>query len=152
MIEYIPLAISSLTAAKNLVSTILELRDFDKITSATMELKGYLIQTYDHIISEKERVLSLQERISELENECNRLKDWSAEKEKYTRRQIALGVFAEMAKDYDGLLREAHKFCCNCFEKNMPATLQRNQNKSSYFLACPNGCPPLEFREYMDGS
>ena len=42
MFEYIPLAISSITSAKNIATTILELRDFDKITTATMELKGYL--------------------------------------------------------------------------------------------------------------
>lgn len=152
MIEYISQALSSLNAAKNIISTIQELRDFNKITTATMDLKGCIIQAYDHIISEKERVLSLQERISELEKECARLKDWSAEKEKYTRRQIALGVFAEIDKNYNGLLRESHKLCCNCFEKNIPSTLQRNQHKHGYFLVCPNGCPPLEFREYMDKS
>lgn len=152
MLEYIPLAISSLTAAKNIASSLLELRDFDKIASATMELKGHLIQTYDHIISEKERVLSLQERISELEKECARLKEWGTEKEKYSRRQIALGVFTYVDKNYEGRLNECHKYCANCFEKGIPSTLQRNQRMHGYFLECPKGCPPLAFREYIDKS
>jgi hypothetical protein len=94
MFEYLPLAISSLNTAKSIASTLLELRDFDKITTATMELKSHLVQAYDYIISEKEHSLALQTRISELEKECNHLKDWSAEKEQYTRIPISNGIFA----------------------------------------------------------
>ena len=152
MFEYIPLAISSITTAKNIATTILELRDFDKIATATMELKGCLIQTYDFIISEKDRSLTLQTRISELEKECNRLKDWSTEKEKYSRMEIATGVFAYIENNFVGNTENAHKYCCNCFDKTIKSTLQQGDIIKSSFglrkLVCPNGCPPLELRKY----
>jgi len=154
MIEYIPLAISSLNAAKDIASGLLHLRDFDKITSATMELKGHLVQTYDHIISEKERVLVLQSQISELKKECVRLKDWSAEKEKYECRQIAHGVFVQIDKTCQGNFEQAHKLCCNCFNKTIKATLQQSTEFKPHVgriktLTCPNGCPALEFSDYI---
>ena len=117
MLEYLSQAITSLTAAKNIATTLLKLRDFDKLTTATIELKDHLVQAYDYVISEKERVLTLQAKISELEKECNRLKDWSTEKEQYTRKQIANGVFAYVVNNFKGDFQDAHKLCCNCFSK-----------------------------------
>lgn len=149
MIEYLKPAIASLTAAKNIVSSLLELRDSEKITAATMDLKDHLIQTYDYIISEKERMLSLQERISELERECERLKDWSAEKEQYERKAIAQGVFAYMSKDFHGLPQNGYKLCCSCFDKNVKSPLQQNTRMKKMSLLCPNGCPEIMFEYYI---
>ena len=152
MLEYLSQAITSLTAAKNIATTLLELRDFDKLTTATIELKGHLVQTYDYIISEKERVLTLQAKISELEKECNRLKDWSTEKEQYTRKQIANGVFAYIENNFKGDFQDAHKLCCNCFNKTVKSTLQQGIKRTHIrliTLVCPNGCPELEFISYI---
>jgi hypothetical protein len=152
MLEYLSQAITSLTAAKNIATTLLELRDFDKLTTATIELKGHLVQTYDHIISEKERVLTLQAKISELEKECIRLKDWSTEKEQYTRKQIANGVFAYIENNFKGDFQGAHKLCCNCFNKTVKSTLQQGIKRTHIrliTLVCPNGCPELEFISYI---
>lgn len=152
MFDYLPLAISSLTAAKNLTTTLLELRDFDKVATATMELKGHLIQTYDHIISEKDRVSSLQTKINELEKECSRLKDWSAEKEQWSLRQIGHGNFAYVRNDFTGNFQQAQKLCAGCYDKTIKSTLQERKipvgRKVS--LVCPNHCPELIFDCYIN--
>ena len=147
MLEYLPLAISSLTAAKNMTTTLLELRDFDKVATATMELKGHLIQTYDHIITEKDRVSSLQTKIDELEKECRRLKDWSAEKEQWSLREVGHGNFAYVHKDFHGEFQQAQKLCANCYEKTIKSTLQERKIKvgRDVALICSNGCPELIF-------
>lgn len=125
MIEYLPLALSSLKTAKDIVATFQDLRDYDKIVSATIELKERLAETIDHIISEKERVSALKERISDLEKENERLKDWSAEKGQYERKAIAKGVFAYMAEGFKGLPQNEYKLCCGCFDKSVKSPLQQ---------------------------
>ncbi len=154
MIEYLPLAISSLNAAKNITTTLLELRDFNKVTTATMELKSHLIQTYDHIISEKDRVSALQSKIDKLEKECSRLKDWSAEKEQWSWREIGQGNFAYVRKDFHDNFEHAQKLCCGCYEKTIKSTLQQRKIivGRQISLICPNHCPELIFDCYINES
>ena len=107
MIEYIPSALSSLKAAKDIITTIQELRDFDKITTATTELKERLIDTIDSVLASKEQLLTFQEKITELEKENNRLKDWSAEKAQYSLKQIAISNFAYIHNDFVGKFEQS---------------------------------------------
>lgn len=152
MLEYLPSAISSLRAAKDIITTIQELRDFDKIMIATTELKERLIETIDGVLAGREQLLALQTKISDLEKECNRLKDWSAEKEKYSLRQITSGNFAYIENDFKGKLKDARKLCCNCFDKTIKSTLQRRDIREGrkISLICPNGCPELIFYCFID--
>ncbi|MBI5048127.1 MAG: hypothetical protein HZB54_04170 [Deltaproteobacteria bacterium] len=153
MIEYLPSAISSLKAAKDIIIAIQELRDIDKIKTATSEVKERLIETIDSVLASKEQLLSFQTKISDLEKECNRLKDWSIEREQYSCKQIGDGVFAFINSDFKGNFQDARKLCCNCFDKTIKSTLQQsNEFKQGMgritTLTCPNGCPKLEFTFY----
>jgi hypothetical protein len=147
MIEHIPLALSSLKAAKDIITTIQELKDIDKIMNATIELKERLIESIDNVLASKEQLLTIHERMMELEKENNRLKDWSSEKEKYEQRQIGNGVFVYIDKNFVGMAEKAHKLCCNCFDnKNIKSTLQQSDEPNRLVgLTCPNGCPKLVF-------
>lgn len=150
MIEHLPLAISSLNAAKEVASALVGIRDFDKISSATIELKSHILKTYDHILSEKERISALQAKIDELEKECSRLKDWSTEKEQYSLREVGSGNFAYVRKDFTGNLAQAQKLCCNCYDKTIKSTLQqRPMPVRTLALVCPNKCPELFFSHYI---
>lgn len=151
MIEYIPSALSSLKAAKEILTTIQNIRDFDKIMTATTEIKERLVEAIDSILSTKEQLLTFQDKITNLEQENKRLKDWTLQKEKYTRKLIADGVFACVDNESVGDFENDHKLCCNCFEKTIPSTLQQQysfRETNHYSLSCPNGCPPLKFEEY----
>ena len=150
MLEYIPLALSNLKAAKDIITTIQDLRDFEKITTATTELKERLIATIDNVLASKDQLLTFDKRITELEQENNRLKDWSLEKEKYGLKTIAQGIFAYMYKDFIGLPQNEYKLCCGCFEKNMKSPLQEaNEGNGRMQLICLNGCPPIPFQYYI---
>lgn len=105
------------------------------------------------IISEQQDHSLLTTKINELEKECMRLKDWSAEKENYKREQIATGVFAYIEKNYMGKLENAHKLCCNCFDKTIKSTLQEDATPRAHWirhLICPNGCPNLIITNYIE--
>ncbi len=94
MIEYMPAALSSLSAASNIISGLIKLRDFSQYAATFTDLQSHIIQANSHIISEQQAHSLLTTKVQELEKECMRLKDWSAEKDQYERRQIAPGVFA----------------------------------------------------------
>jgi hypothetical protein len=151
MLEYIPLALASLKNAKDISSSLLELRDFQKYATKLIELQNHIIKANSMVLSEQDARFLMASKIQELENECMRLKDWSADKEKYVRRNIGFGNFAYVEICHKGELQEAHKLCCNCFDKTVKSTLQQTYGHSrSIILTCPNGCPSLEFYYYMD--
>lgn len=152
MLEYLPQALSSLGIATNILSSFLKLRDFTKHASDIAQLQSHIIQANSLIISAQNEHSSLTAKIQELEQECMRLKDWSAEKEHYSRQQIAHGVFAYIEKKFVGRFGAAHKLCCNCFDKTIKSTLQQGQKQTHMrmtTLVCPNGCPELQFISYI---
>ncbi|ABQ26446.1 hypothetical protein [Geotalea uraniireducens] len=153
MIEHLPQAMASLNAASTMISSLIGLRDFAKYATQLNELHGHIIKANTTIISEQQSHFALSAKIQELEKECMRLKDWSAEKERYSRQQIADGVFAYVENEPVAPLQEKHKLCCDCFDKNIKSTLQQKQiiDRGWHLqLTCSNGCQPLVFRDYKD--
>lgn len=152
MVEYLPQAMASLNAASPMISSLIGLRDFAKYATQLNELHGHIIKANTTIISEQQSHFALTAKIQELEKECMRLKDWSAKKEGYTRKQISDGVFAYVENNSVAPLKERHKMCCDCFDKTIPSTLQQfNIPEGRYIgLSCHNGCPSLKFRQYKD--
>lgn len=157
MIEYLPQAISSLSAAKTIISSLLELRDINQINSKAIELQNQILTAHEKIFAAQQQQSLLTARIQELEKECMSLKDWSAEKERYDHKQIATGIFAYVDNKHIGNTESAHKLCCNCFGKNVKSTLQQGSDFLEGMgriktLICPNGCPRLEFTHYISSS
>ena len=154
MIESIPAALTSLSAASNIISGLLKLRDFSQYAATFTELQSHIIQANSHIISEQQSHSILTAKVQELEQECMRLKNWAEdEKQAYSRKQIATGVFAYVENNFVGKFENAHKLCCNFFTKAIPSTLQQEYKVTDgwhYFLACQNRCPSLVFRRYSD--
>lgn len=150
MFEYLPQAMSSLAAASNITKAMLELRDFQQLNSKVIELQQVIISAQQQVLSGQGEQTTLAAKIQELENECVRLKDWSAERARYTRREIGEGVFAYVANNSVCTLQSAHKLCCNCFDKAIPSTLQQSSEPQRMLgLTCQNGCPKVVFTHYL---
>ncbi len=154
MIESIPVALTSLKAATDIISSLLKLREFNNHAGEIAQLLNHIIQANTTIISVQQDHSSLTAKVQELEKECVRLKDWSAEKDQYERRNIGPGVFAYILKGYKDEFEKAHKFCCNCFDKTIKSTLQQSEDNKGRgrfnILTCPNGCPKIEFHYYLE--
>jgi len=149
MIEYLKPAISSLSSAKEIISSLLAIRDFTKYAPDLNKLLSDVIKANEMIITIQERESSLTAKINELRKECMRLKEWNAEKGHYERRQVGNGVFVYIDKNYVGMAQGAHKLCCNCFDKNIKSTLQQSIGGRMLSLICPNGCPKIVFEYYI---
>src|SRR3990167_10052318 len=145
MIEYIPQALSSLSAATKIISSLLSLQDFSKYAPRLNELLSSIIKANEMIITAQQHESSLTAKIQELEKEAVRLKDWNAEKENYSLQQIAHGVFARVEKKGMNDFQSAHKLCCNCFNKSIPSTLQQQKKRGEggwhFLLIFPNVFP-----------
>lgn len=150
MIEYLPQALSSLSAAYNIAESLLKLRDLAQINSKVVELTDSIIAAQEKVISAQSERSALTAKIQELAKECVRLQDWTAEKDRYSRKQIADGIFAYVENAAVGNTESAHKLCCNCFDKTAKSTLQQTREPSRMVgLVCPNGCPKLVFTHYL---
>jgi len=154
MIEFLPQALASLSSASQLAKSFLDLRDETQINSKVIELQQLIMNAQEQVFSAQSEKAALASKIEELEKECLRLKDWSAEKSRYSRRQIANGVFAYVENEGMYEFQSAHKLCCNCFDKSVKSTLQQESITEGRLLSlvCPNGCPPLTFRHYLQPS
>ena len=154
MIEYLPQAIASLNAAANIVNGLLKLRDFAKQQDAVIEFGRLITDAQSKLMLSQNEQFALAAKVSELEQECMRLKDFEAERKKYTRKEIANGVFAYVVNDFVGKLENAHKYCCNCFDNHKKSTLQQFHVSvgRQFGLSCHNKCPDLIFWYYIDAN
>ena len=161
MIEYLPQALSSLNSVLSIFKTVGDALKQSGGTTNTqegiVEATSTLLDAKSKIISAQEEYSSLSSEIDKLKQDCMRLKDWKTEREHYTRNQIAPGVFAYIENGIVESLQDAHKYCCNCFDKTIKSTLQQRTKpiggyKMVKALVCPNGCPDLEFLEYSENS
>lgn len=152
VVSYFNLALSSLNTAMGLGKTLLDIRDFAKAQEALIDFNKAIIDAQSQIMMAQNEQTSLKQQIDELKQECMRLKEWSADRQQYTRREIASGVFAYVPNDFVGDLKNAHKFCCNCFDQQKKSTLQQFFKREGAYigLSCHNGCPDLLFRGYKN--
>ncbi len=154
MIEYLPQALSSLSVALDVGKSIAGIRDSAKLQEAVMQFNSAIIDAQSKIISSQHEQSALSTKIDELEKECMRLKNWEAKREKYTRKEIAAGVFAYIDNNFVGKIENTHKYCCNCFDNYKESTLQQFDIEvgSKIGLSCHNKCPDLIFNYYIDGT
>ena len=150
MMTEIQSALELSNKVKGIISSFIEMRDFAKFTPQLNSLNSEIINLHGLIRTIQEREYSLSSEIEELRKENVRLKEWAINKEEYKRTQIATGVFAYIRKDAVGNFDEINKYCCNCFDKTIPSTLQQTREPQRMIgLVCPNGCPKLEFTHYV---
>jgi hypothetical protein len=153
MLEYLPQAIASLSAAGNIAKTLVGIRDESKLNSTVIELQGCIIDAQSKVLSGQSEQAAAAKRIEALEAEITRLKDWASEREKYVLTQIGFSAFAYVPKEFTGKdLGDAVKLCPNCFEKGSKAIFQNNARLTGrdIHLVCPNRCPELNFHYFLE--
>ena len=89
--------------------------------TATTELKGYIIESTTILFLKRIVSLRCKTKIDELEKQCSRLKNWGAEREQYSLRQIGRGKFAYVRNDFHGNIEQTQKLCAGCYNKTIKA-------------------------------
>lgn len=80
-------------------------------------------ETLDSIIQAKITINSLVDENQELKNEKIKLINELRTHSEYERKEIAAGFFAYVEKVPALPYESAHKFCCNCYDKEVKSTL-----------------------------
>jgi hypothetical protein len=142
--------VSSVTTLNSLAKAMLGLHDAAQLNPKVIEFQQAMIEANTRVLSVQQEYLSMTTDVQKLKDENVRLKDWSAEKEKYALREIASGVFAQIEKDFVGNLQSAQKLCCNCFEQGIKSLLQQS-SLGSIVLTCPRCKTQLLFFCYKGG-
>jgi hypothetical protein len=152
MIEYLPQALSSLSVALDIGKGLVSVRDSAKLQEELIKFNSAIISAQSDILASQNERSSLTSKISDLEKECMRLKSWEAERKAYALNEITTGVFAYIKNDFVGEFKNAHKYCCNCFDNYKKSTLQQFQvtEGRKIGLSCHNKCPDLIFQSYKN--
>lgn len=145
-------AIAGLSALAKTVVDIASSNDAAQRNALLIEFQKALIQTQGITAAEQVKNASLASRNQELEQEIVRLKDWSAEREKYELREMARGLFARVDRGYVGELQSAHKFCATCFEQGIKSPLQQESVPEGrrLSLSCFRCKSRVVFNHYVD--
>jgi hypothetical protein len=143
--------LTSFSQLQRIAKNLLGLRDKAKLNEKVIELQSVIITAQSQTMSIQQNSTALEARIRELEAECMRLKDWSAEKQNYSYRAIARGVFAYVQKQVVSNFQQAHKYCCNCFDQGEKSLLQETMRpyESTYRLICPRCHFSVDFVVYL---
>ena len=145
--------LTSLTQLQNIAKALLSLRDFEKLNTTVIELQNAIITAQQQTIAIQGSYTILEAKAHGLEAELVRLKDWSAEKQKYTCREVAKGVFAYVENGDVNDFGHVHKLCCKCFEDGQKSLLQQsNEPQRSIGLNCQRCKSKLVFFSYKNKS
>jgi hypothetical protein len=153
MPDDVSVLVSSLSTAVTIAKTLVSLRDSAKLNDKIIELQQPLLDANAKALAVVEKQLSLLSRNDELEKECVRLKDWSAERQNYELKEIAVGAFAYVEKDFVGQPQSARKLCCNCYDQTVKSLLQQSREpfggrNMMTVLTCPRCKTKLGFTVY----
>lgn len=145
-------ALGLIGKAIDALNKLLSLSQDKAVNQVASELHAHILSLQKEVGLTYAKELDLLQIKDHLEKECVRLKDWAAEKQQYSRTEIATGIFAYVQKDFMGKLENAHKYCCNCLDNQKKSTLQQFNIPVGRLigLSCGGGCPNLEFRQYKE--
>ena len=124
-------AIGGLKAAMEIVRGLNSTANAIAINDAKIALQSAILEAQAGLLAAQEAQTANLRRIQELEQEIVRLKDWSAERERYELVEIYRGAFAYMPKGGVESGKPAHWLCANCFDQGRKSFLQfKGQDKT----------------------
>ena len=123
-ITEITAGLGSLKAAKDIVQGLNAAATEVTVNDVKIQLQGFILEAQQGLFAAQQNEAALAARINELEQETMRLKDWSAEREKYELKPIDTGSFAYMPKTGMDDSQPPHWLCTECFENGHKSILQ----------------------------
>ena len=112
-------ALSSFNALFEIAKGLKGMNDAQVRERASVELLEKLVGAHT-------AQLACAKRVDDLEKEVARLKDWSAEKQRYQLAKIGPGSVAYLLKRAMAAGAVGHALCANCYERGTKSYLQGN--------------------------
>lgn len=106
--------------------------NLDEISTALYEQKIKLTAAMDVAIATKEKQVALVQEVADLKEENKKLKDWSAEKERYALTMLIPGVPVRRVKPGLENGEAPHYLCANCFDRGEKSYLRFHSRSGTY--------------------
>lgn len=142
MLAEISAGLTGLNAAKQIIQGLDAIRTETALNEVKINLQGFILEAHQGLFAAQQAQATDAARIAELEQEIMRLKDWSAEREKYELKALGRGSFAYMLKAPMRGTEPAHWLCTQCYTGGKKAIMQlQGQHKAGprdVVHACPS--------------
>jgi Zn finger protein HypA/HybF involved in hydrogenase expression len=117
-------ALGALQTASNIVKTFAGLRSDNERSAKLVELTNQIVAAQTGAIQANAAQAKLINRVDELEKELMRFETWTAEKQRYELKEIAIGSFAYAVKKETQGSEPMHFICQTCYENGKKRILQ----------------------------
>lgn len=124
MLLEISAGLSSLKAAKDIVQGLNAAKNEAAINGIKIDLQGLILEAQQGLFAAQEAQSAGTKRIAELEQEIVRLKDWSAQKQRYELADSGRGSLAYKLKEGVEPPEPAHWICPNCYDEGKKSLLK----------------------------
>jgi hypothetical protein len=140
MLAEIASGLSSLKAAKDIIQGLNAAKTEAAINGVKIDLQGLILDAQQGLFAAQEVQTASTRKVAELEQEIVRLKDWSAEKERYHLVDVWQGSVAYMPKPGMENGEPAHWLCSNCFNQGRKSFLSVQGHMGPNTIWKCNGC------------
>jgi hypothetical protein len=124
MLAEISAGLSSLKAAKDIIQGLNAIKVDTSINEVKIELQGFILDAQQGLFAAQQEQLAAAQRIADLEQEIIRMKDWSAEAQRYELADAGHGSLAYKFKSDMGQGEIEHWLCATCYQSGKKSYLQ----------------------------
>jgi hypothetical protein len=124
MLAEIAAGLTSLNAAKDIAKGLDSLKTGVAVNDAKIDLQNLILEAQQALFAAQESQTASAKRISELEQEIVRLKDWSAEKQRYDLADTGQGSVAYKLKEGVEPPEPQHWICPQCYQDGKKSILK----------------------------
>lgn len=124
MFDSIAGAYSGLTAAKDIIKTMLDIKEAAAVSTKALELNGVILDVQDKLFNARTEREDMQSRIRELEQKVTELNNWESVKQRYQLHPLAPGTWVYRLKSSEQPAEPEHDICPNCYELGSKSILQ----------------------------
>ena len=128
MIAEISAGLGSLKTAKDLIVGLNAALTQAAVAELKISLQGTILEAQSALLAAQDAEAANARSIADLEQEIVRLKDWSAEKERYELKAVDAGAFAYMPKEGMEGSEPPHWLCTRCFGEGRKSIIQFENN------------------------
>lgn len=140
MLAEISAGLSSLKTMKDIVQGLNAAKNEAALNSVKIDLQGLILEAQQGLFAAQEAQSADARRIADLEQELVRLKDWSAEKQRYELTSFRGGSVAYAQKPSVENRQAPHWLCANCFEQGRKSFLQHQADVGPSAVYSCGGC------------
>lgn len=128
LIAEISAGLGSLKAAKDILQAMNGMQSAAAVNDVKLTLQGHLLDAHQGLFAAQEVQTAASRRIADLEQEIVRLKDWTAEKQRYQLHDVGRGAMTYVPKPGMENGEPPHWLCAKCFNQGQKSFMQNRGN------------------------